>query len=233
VFLAQTITGGDSYADEYDLTSLSPQLFASAAFDVAGAPGSLQLAYQYRRDFLEGDDYERSHSLRLSAGLRPFAFLETTASYQVSLDEFDATGFHRLDATRDADNHRFGLQATWLRAESRQSLSVGYQHLRSSAERANRDFEGHGAFARLRTPLPIARPVRLELLAAYTSAAYVHYTPAPRREARTQLYQVALLIPLSRHFVLDASYAFTHIGADQARFRAERHVVGVGVAHHF
>ncbi len=233
MFLAQTLTAGAKYADEYDLTTLSPQLFANTSFDVAGAPGSLQLAYQFRRDFLEGSDFESSHSMRVSASLRPFAFLETSASYQVSFDEFDATGFHSLDAARDADNHRFGLQATWLRTESGQSLSLGYENLRNLAESANRDFAGNGAFARFRTPLPFARPVRLELLAAYSSVDYVHFTPAPRREARTQLYQAALLLPLSAHFLLDASYGFTHIGADQGSFRSERHLVSVGVSYHF
>ncbi len=233
MFLAQTITAGDKYADEYDLSTVSPQLFAGIAFDVAGAPGSLQLSYQFRRDFLEGADFESSHSVRMSASVRPFAFLEASASYQVSLDEFDASGFHSLDATRDADTHRFALQATWLRTESGQSLSIGYENLRNLAESANRDFEGNGAFARFRTPLPFARPVRFELLAAYTGVDYVHYTPAPRREARTQLYQAALLLPLSPHFLLDASYAFTRIGADQGRFRSERHVISAGVSYHF
>jgi hypothetical protein len=41
------------------------------------------------------------------------------------------------------------------------------------------------------------------------------------------------LLPLSRRFVLDASYAYSRIGADQARFRSQRHVVGAGVSFHF
>ncbi|HEY8122432.1 MAG TPA: hypothetical protein VII78_14010 [Myxococcota bacterium] len=232
-FAAQTLTAGDSYADDYDLSTLSPQLFANAAFEVGGAPGSVQLAYQFRRDFLGGDDFELSHSLRVGSALRPLASLELGASYQVSFDDFDATGFHGLNAARDAESHRFGLQATWLGTEAGRSLGVGYEYLHNQADDANFDFDGHGTFARFRTPLPLARFVQLELLAAYTSVDYVHYTPAPQREARTQQYRAALLLPLTHGFVLDASYAYLRIGADQARFRTQRHLLSAGVSFHF
>ncbi len=232
-YVAQTGTGGEGAASRYDLTSLSAQGYLSAAFDVAGRPGVAQLAYQFRRDFLDGHDYEISHGLLASVSLRPFAFLETSLSYQVSFDTFDANGFHSAASARDADGHRIDLEATWLRLEAGQSFTLGYEYLRNQADEANYDFAGHGAIARFRTPLAAALPVQLELLAAYTAADYFDYVPAPRRAARTQYYRAALTLPLARHLVLDGSYGHTRIGADQARFRSRRHVVSVGVSYSF
>ncbi len=230
-FFTQTITAGDAFADEYDLTTLSPQLWANARFSVGEMPGFAQLSYEFRRDWLEGGDFERSHAIRARSAIRPRETLELEGYYTLSFDTFDASGFHALDDRRDADHQRFGLAATWLRAEHGQSLSVGYEYLNNHAENDDFDFTGHGARARFRTPL--ANRVLLELLASYTSADYIHYTTSPTRQARTQSYRARILAPVSAHMVLDFGVGHLRIGADQARFRAKRNFVSAGLTLHF
>jgi hypothetical protein len=230
-FFTQTVTAGDAFADEYDLTTLAPQLWANARFSAGAMPGFAQVAYEFRRDWLEGGDFERSHTVRARAAVRPRETLELESYYAISFDTFDATGFHALDDRRDADHHRVGLAATWLRPERGQSLSFGYEYLNNHAENDDFDFTGHGFRARFRTPL--AQRMFLELLAAYTSADYIHYPTSPAREARTQSYRARLLVPLGERLAADVGYGHLRIGADQARFRAKRNVASFGLSYLF
>ncbi len=43
-FFTQTITAGDTFADQYDSTTLAPQLWASARFSIAESPGFAQIS---------------------------------------------------------------------------------------------------------------------------------------------------------------------------------------------
>ena len=226
-FAAQTISAGDSFADEYDLGTVAPQLWANARFAALDRPAFAQLTYQFRRDWLEGDDFERSHSLRARSGVRLSDRFELGASYAISFDDFDASGFHALDARRDADHHRFGLSASWLRAERGRSFTLGYEYLSNRAENDDYDFRGHGLSARFQTPL--AQRALLELTAAYTSVDYFNFTTTPQREARTQRYGARLLFPLARRLFADLGVTHARIGADQARFRARRSLVSGGL----
>ncbi len=232
-FASQSLTAGDDYADEYALSTLSPQAWASAAFSLGDRPASAQLAYQYRRDWLTGDDFERSHSVRAAASVRASESLEIAARWSLAFEDFDATGFHALDARRDADHQRLGLTATWQRADSPHSLAIGWEWLDNQAEQRDFDFSGHAATARFVTRVPAAWFVGLELFGAYSSVDYDHYTTTPRREARTQLYRVRAWVPLSRHWVVDAGVSHLRIGADQARFRSKRTAITAGAAYLF
>ena len=230
-YFTQTGTFGDSFADEYDLGTLAPQLWANARFALGERPAFAQLAYQFRRDWLEGDDFERSHSVRLRSGVRVRDDLELEASYAIHFDDFDATGFHALDARRDADHQRVSLAATWLRTEAGQAVTFGYQYSRNAAERDDFDFRGHGVTARFRTPFVLG--TLLDLQADYTHADYTHFTTSPRREARTQRYRARVLVPLTSHLAADVGVGFLRVGADQARFRAKRHDVSLGLSYFF
>jgi len=232
-YFAQTLTTGDAFADEYDLSSLAPHAWAALSLGRAESPARVQLAYQFRRDWLEGGDFERSHNARLSASKRFGAAFEGEVHYTYALEDFDARGFHALDARRDADHHRIGISGSWLRAESLQSLTLGYEYLRNVAELSDFDFEGHAISARFRTAIPAPWLIGLELFASYTDADYDHYPTTPRREARTQLYRSRLFLPLSRHWLLDATYSHLSIGADQARFRSKRDAVSAGLSYQF
>jgi hypothetical protein len=231
--LAQTTTHGDSYADEYDLTTVSPRLYAATRFSLRERPARVQLDYRYRRDWLEGDDFERSHGSRISASVLLTERVELGAHYTLDLNSFDASGFHALDDRRDAEHHRVGARATWTSEDQRQSFGVAYEFLRNLADERDFDFEGHGFSGRFRTLLPVPIAVGLDLLASYTDADYIHYTTAPQREARTQYYRAALTLPLRAELVSSLSYAYLRIGADQARFRSERHLVSAAVTYHF
>jgi hypothetical protein len=230
-YFLQTITAGDSFADEYDLSTLAPQLWTNLRFAFGETPGFAQLAYEFRRDWLEGDDFERSHSLRASGGVRPRENLELEASYRIGFNDFDASGFHALDARRDADHHRFGLAATWLRLAEAQRLTLAYEYLSNHAELDEYDFTGHGVTARFRSAL--GRYALLDLLASYTSADYFRYPTAPRREARTQSYRARVVLPVAESLSADLGYGYLRVGADQAQFRSKRHLVSAGLTYHF
>jgi hypothetical protein len=232
-FLAQTTTQGDRYADEYDLTAVSPRVFAAAKFAVGERSARVQLDYAYRRDWLEGDDFERRHASRISASVALSERITAGVHYGVDLKTFDASGFHILDARRDAEHHRAGTWATWRAPEGRRSVTLGYEFLRNLAEARDVDFEGHGISGRFKTLLPVRFPLGLELLASYTDVDYVHYTTSPKREARTQFYRAALLIPITPRLVAETSYAYLKIGADQGRFRSERHLASARVSYRF
>jgi hypothetical protein len=232
-YFAQTTTHGDSYADEYGLSTISPRAWAAVKFAIAERPARFQLDYRYRRDWLEGDDFERSHGMRASLALSASERFELGAEYGISLDDFDASGFHALDARRDAEHHRAVLRATWRPARPHSTLTVGYEHLRNLAEERDFDFDGNGVFARFRTALRVGVPLGLDLLAAYTGVDYPHFTTTPRREARTQRYRAALALPLTRKLAAGAAYEFLRVGADQARFRSKRHLVSLSLTHSF
>jgi len=232
-FFTQTTTQGDSYADEYDLTTLNPRAYAAWKLAIGERPARIRLDYGYRRDWLEGDDFERRHASRISARLALSERFEAGIHYGVDLKEFDASGFHSLDARRDAEHHRSGAQLLWLTEDRRTELAFGYEFLRNLAEARDFDFEGHGVSGRLRTRLPVRVPLGLDVLASYTDADYVHYPTSPQREARTQLYRFGLTLPLAPRVVVETSYAYLHVGADQARFRTKRHLVGGALSYHF
>jgi hypothetical protein len=232
-FLAQTTTQGDRYADEYDLTSISPRAFAAAKFSLGDRSARVQLDYAYRRDWLEGDDFERRHASRISMSVALSERITAGVHYGVDLKTFDASGFHILDARRDAEHHRTGAWASWRAPEGLRSVTVGYEFLRNLAEVRDVDFEGHGISGRFRTLLPTPFPLGLELLASYTDVDYVHYTTSPQREARTQFYRAALALPITPRLVAETSYAYLKIGADQGRFRSERHLVSASLSYRF
>jgi hypothetical protein len=232
-FLTQTTTQGDRYADEYDLTTVNPRAWAALKLALGERAARVQIDYGYRRDWLEGDDFERRHATRLSARLALSERLDVAIHYGVDLKEFDAVGFHVLDARRDAEHHRTGAQLRWLSEEGRSELSFGYEFLRNLAEQPDFDFDGHGIAGRLRTQLPIRIPIGLDVLASYADVDYERFSPAPRREARTQQYRTALIVPLTPQLVAETSYAYLRVGAEQARFRSQRHLVTSALSYRF
>lgn len=232
-FLTQTTTQGDAYADEYDLTTVNPRAWGALDLTLGGRAARVQLDYGYRRDWLEGDDFERRHTTRLSARLALNERLDATIHYGVALKEFDASGFHILDARRDAEHHRSGAQLRWLSESGRSELSFGYEFLRNLADARDFDFDGHGISTRVRTRLPLDIPIGLDVLASYTGVDYERFSAAPRREARTQLYRTALVVPLAPQLVAETSYAYLRVGADHARFRTKRHLVTSMLSYRF
>ncbi|HEU4429065.1 MAG TPA: hypothetical protein VFT98_09945, partial [Myxococcota bacterium] len=232
-FLTQTTTQGDAYADEYDLTTVNPRAWAALKLAVGERAARIQIDYGYRRDWLEGDDFERRHSSRITARLALSERLDATIHYGVDLQNFDASGFHILDARRDAEHHRTGAQLRWFSEDRRSEWSFRYEFLRNLAEERDFDFDGHGIAGRMRTQLPVRIPLGLDVLASYTDVEYERFSIAPRREARTQQYRTALIVPLTPQLVAETSYAYLRVGADQARFRTKRHLVTSVLSYRF
>jgi hypothetical protein len=181
---------------------------------------------------LTGDDFER-HALRAEASVRASESFELAARWTLAFEDFDATGFHSLDARRDADHQRVGATATGRRPDSPHALAIGWEWLDNQAENRDFDFSGHAATARFVTHVPAAWFIGLELFGAYSSVDYDHYTTTPRREARTQLYRARMWIPLTPHWVVDAAVSHLRIGEDQARFRAKRTAITAGATYLF
>ena len=165
--------------------------------------------------------------------MRASESIEVAARWSLALEEFDATGFHALDARRDADHQRVGVSATWRRPDSPHAFTLGWEWLDNQAEERELEFGGHAATARFVTRVPAAWFVGLELFGAYSSVDYDDYPTTPRREARTQLYRVRAWVPLSPHWVVDAGVSHLRIGADQARFRSKRTAITAGAAYLF
>jgi len=231
--LTQTTTQGEDDADEFDLTTVSPRAWAALKLPFGERTARVQIDYGYRRDWLEGDDFERRHVSRISARVPLSDRIDAAFHYGVDLKEFDASGLHAFNARRDAEHHRTGVELRWLAEDARNEVSFGYEFLRNLAEQNEFDFDGHGVAARARTRLPLRLPLWLDLLASYTDVDYERVALSPRREARIQLYRTALLVPLSPQLVVEMSYAYLRMGADEARFRTKRHLVTSTLSYHF
>jgi hypothetical protein len=219
--------------DKYDLTGVSPRLFAAAKFELGERPGRIQLDYRFRRDWLAGDDWESSHGTTLSARLGLTDRWEAGFRYRVDLNDWDAKPPHTYDNLRDAEHHRTGFDARWRAESGRQSFALGYEFIRNLAEEDEKDYDAHGVWARFFTVLPVPIPLGLHLHAAYTSADYYHYPVTPERDARTQFYKARLTLPLTEKLIADLSYALMKVGADDGFFRMKRHLVSGALSYNF
>ena len=221
----------ESDVEDYDLTTVSPNLFAQYSFMAWGKPATTGLVYTYRNDRLGGDDYEQSHALAWNIDIQPARAWHTGLYYRLAYEDFDFEGTDPDRTSRDATSHTIGLQATRIFDRNRRSIMVNYEYGCNDADGDNFEFDSHKILGRFRTLL--VRPFWLVLDAAYTDQDYTKYTPEPRRTQNNWNYRAMLLVPLNPKLTADFSYSYAKYDGSEAQFDAERKKVLIGLTYRF
>jgi len=214
---------------DFNLTSVSPRLFADYFFAVGTMPGQAQMGYQFRSDWLHGDGFEKSHTLIWDIGIVPIPRLTTDIYYNLAFQNFGDEGDASRLTSRDATNHAVGLKGTYAWGYNKPAITLNYQFSHNSADGRNFTFDSHRISAQLITPLVL--PLKLKLDAGYTSQDYTRFTPHPERTQDNQNYGATLLLPLHRNISADLGYTFAKYKGSESRFDAQRHRVSFGLTY--
>jgi hypothetical protein len=214
---------------DFNLTSLSPKLFADYFFSAGAIPGQAQMAYQFRRDWLHGDAFEKSHTLNWDIGIVPIPRLTADIYYNLAFEDFDSEGDAPRLTSRNATNYAVGIKSTYSFGYNKPAITLNYQFSHNSADGRNFTFDSHGISAQFITP--VIGPVRLVLDAGYNSQDYTRFTPTPERTQDNQNYGATLLVPLARNISADLGYKFAKFKGSESRFEASQHKVILGITY--
>ena len=216
---------------DFNLTSVSPRLFADYFFAAGTMPGQAQMGYQFKHDWLHGEAFERNHTLSWTLGILPLPRLSTGIYYNLAFEDFDDDGTARRLTSRDATNHAVGLKGTYAWGYNKPAVTVNYQFSHNSAEGRNFTFDAHSISGQFITPIVL--PLKLKLEAGYSNEGYTRFTPKPERTQDNQNYGATLLLPLSRNISADLGYTFAKYKGSESRFDATRHRVILGLNYDF
>lgn len=169
------------------------------------------------------------HSLQWDVQARPIPSIETGLYYHVAFEDFGVEGIDPGRTSRDATQHRVGMEGMYSFHRNLRSVTLNYEYAGNNAEGDNFVFSSHRFLGRLTTPL--VPPLWLILEASYTTQDYTKYTLEPRRTQDNQHYRAVVLLPLGQGLMADVSYSYARYSGGQARFDARRDRVGVGLGY--
>jgi len=221
----------NSDVNDYDLTTVSPSLFADYSFDAWGKPSTAGMTYLFRQDWLGGDSYEKSHTLTWDVGIRLTPTLQSSVYYHLAFEDFDNEGSDPDRSSRDTTNHKIGANATYSFDRNRRSVMLNYEYGRNRADGDNFVFNSNSILVRFTTLL--IRPLWLVLDASYSDQDYTRYNPTPRRTQDNQNYRAMLLLPINQNLTADLSYSYSKYDGNESRYDAERKKLALGATYRF
>lgn len=225
--------------NDYNLSVISPSLFARRSFELFGRPAEVGMTYAFRKDWLSDalkNDFSKTNAFMWDFNISPCRPVWTEVHYRLVLEDFnDERAVPSLNS-RDALRQEVGVSGTYTFNQGRTSINLGYDFIRNHTEGRNFDFSGNSVHGGIKTQ--VYGPVWLTLEAAYGHEQYhgfvADFIPPPGRESQdNQLYRMIWQFEITKNATLDIFDSYLVQEARQREFQVHRNQIGVGITYRF
>lgn len=231
VYLSGGNSGGDNFSD-YNMTAVSPSVFAEKRFVVASRPAKVGASYSFRYDRADIEAVGiKAHTVNLNGAINIDPTLQAALDYSVSWNDFSVS-FPAPVNDRDSLHTSINLSGTkWFDGRSRSiTLALGYAN--NNADGKNFDY--HGYKVGLTGKSRIAGPVWGSVDVSYDMRDYRGFTPPPTRKRQDIFSAGAQLIwAVDPSWTVDAYYNYSDIDSNNTAFEGSTNDFGLGVTFKF